>query len=186
MFYIYFFPAVWLCWLLYWKYEAGKSKKAVKKESSLLRLRRLAGLVVVALLFLLPGVPYLNGRFLPVGIGFFWLGAVITIAGLLYTVWARTHLGSNWSGSVTIKQDHSLIQTGPYAITRHPIYTGFITGIAGSAIALGEWRGLAAFALVVLGTWRKLRKEEEWLTEQFGEEYTQYMDRVKGLIPYIL
>jgi hypothetical protein len=71
----------------------------------------------------------------------FWLGAVVTIAGLLFAIWAREHLGSNWSRSVTIKQGHELITSGPYAVVRHPIYTGILTGFLSMAIAISQVRG---------------------------------------------
>ncbi|HXC97510.1 MAG TPA: isoprenylcysteine carboxylmethyltransferase family protein [Edaphobacter sp.] len=69
-------------------------------------------------------------------------GAVVTVVGLLFAVWARRHLGSNWSQAVTVKQGHELITTGPYALVRHPIYTGILTGFLGTAIALSQVRGI--------------------------------------------
>jgi len=116
----------------------------------------------------------------------FWVGAVVTTFGLLYTVWARLHLKSNWSGTVTIKADHELITTGPYAFTRHPIYTGLLLAFLGSAIADGEVRGALAFVIAFAALWRKLRLEEKWLTQQFGAVYSEYMQRVAALIPKIL
>ena len=67
------------------------------------------------------------------------------VVGLLFAVWAREHLGSNWSRSVTIKQGHELITTGPYAVVRHPIYTGILAGFLGTAIALSQVRGFYRF-----------------------------------------
>ena len=107
----------------------------------------------------------------PVGFLPFWLGAAVTIAGLLFAVWAREHLGRNWSRSVTIKQGHELITTGPYAVVRHPIYTGILTGFLGTAIALSQVRGFIGFVLIFLVLWLKLRTEEEWMRSQFGETY---------------
>jgi len=95
-------------------------------------------------------------------------GFVLAAAGLLFSVWARLHLGSNWSRAVTIKQDHELITSWPYAFVRHPIYTGLLLMFLGSALAEGEWRGLVALALVFAALWRKLKLEERWLGEHFG------------------
>ena len=78
----------------------------------------------------------------------YWLGLIMVAAGIAFAVWARHYLGRNWSGTVTVKQDHELIRSGPYRLVRHPIYTGLLLAILGTAVAFGEWRGLLAFALL--------------------------------------
>jgi len=103
---------------------------------------------------------------------------------MLFTVWARVHLGGNWSGIVTIKHDHELIANGPYAIVRHPIYTGLLVAFIGSAMARGEWRGVLAVLVAWLALWRKLRVEENWLAERFGQQYEAYRRRVPALVPF--
>ena len=110
----------------------------------------------------------------------------LTAAGLLFAVWARQYLGSNWSGTVSIKKDHQLITNGPYALVRHPIYTGVLLALVGSAMAIGEWRAVLAFALASLALWRKLRLEEDLMHQQFGETYQAYCRRVPALIPFVL
>ena len=70
--------------------------------------------------------------------------------GLAFAVWARVHLGRNWSGSVTVKEGHELIRTGPYAYVRHPIYTGLITAVLGTAIASGTVRALLGLVIIVV------------------------------------
>lgn len=109
----------------------------------------------------------------------------MTAGGLLFSVWGRRHLGRNWSRAVTVKQDHELITSGPYALVRHPIYTGLLLGILGSSVALGQWRGLLAFALVFIALLNKLRLEEQWMRAQFGETYVTYTRRVSALVPYL-
>ncbi len=116
----------------------------------------------------------------------FWLGAAITIAGLLFAVWARAYLGTNWSRSVTIKQGHELITTGPYAVVRHPIYTGILTGFLGMAIAISQVRGFIVLVLIFVAFWMKFRMEEQWMRSQFGETYATYARRTAALVPYIL
>jgi protein-S-isoprenylcysteine O-methyltransferase Ste14 len=128
----------------------------------------------------------LGARFLPAAGWVAPLGMVMTLAGLLFACWARHVLGSNWSAVVQLKQDHELIERGPYRHVRHPIYTGLLLAFLGTAVALGEWRGLLALAIVAVSFWRKLRLEERWLGEQFGAAYADYMRRVKALIPGIL
>jgi protein-S-isoprenylcysteine O-methyltransferase Ste14 len=122
----------------------------------------------------------------PAGLWPFWLGAAVTILGLLFAVWAREHLGRNWSRSVTIKQGHELITTGPYAVVRHPIYTGILAGFLGMAIALSQVRGFVAFVLIFLVLWIKLHMEEQWMRSQFGETYATYAHQTAALVPYLL
>jgi protein-S-isoprenylcysteine O-methyltransferase Ste14 len=87
---------------------------------------------------------------------------------------------------VTVKQDHELIVNGPYALVRHPIYTGLLLAFAGTGLARGEWRGVLAVVIVFLALWRKLRLEERWMQEQFGEQYRAYKHRVAALVPFVL
>jgi protein-S-isoprenylcysteine O-methyltransferase Ste14 len=82
--------------------------------------------------------------------------------------------------------NHELITTGPYALARHPIYTGLLLGFLGSAVARGEWRGLLAVALVFAALWHKLKLEEKWMRAQFGEPYEAYSRHVAALVPYII
>jgi protein-S-isoprenylcysteine O-methyltransferase Ste14 len=114
----------------------------------------------------------------------FWIGVVVNVMGLGFAIWERGYLGTNWSRSVTIKQDHKLITGGPYSLVRHPIYTGLLTGFMGTAIAMGQVRGLVAFALIFVMLWFKLRLEERWMRLQFGELYKQYAQQVPALVPF--
>jgi protein-S-isoprenylcysteine O-methyltransferase Ste14 len=186
--YNYFFAAVWIAFLLYWQIKSVGTKTTQRLEPAASRIvRSLVFLIAITLLSwpYIP-LPWLYRSFLPMGLLTFWLGAGVTVAGLLFAVWARAHLGTNWSRSVTIKQDHQLIVTGPYAIARHPIYTGILTGFLGSAIATTQIRGIIAFALVFLVLWFKLRMEEEWMRNQFGPTYEAYAKHVAALVPFVL
>jgi protein-S-isoprenylcysteine O-methyltransferase Ste14 len=113
-------------------------------------------------------------------------GMLMTLAGVLFACWARVVLGRNWSGVVQVKQDHELIERGPYRYVRHPIYTGLLLAFLGTAVAIGELRGFLAVVIVGVSFWRKLRLEERWMSEQFGTAYADYMRRVKALVPGIL
>ena len=93
--------------------------------------------------------------------------------------------GGNWSGTVTVKEDHELIRTGPYGIVRHPIYTGLLFAILGSTVAFGEWRGLLAFGLLTIAFLFKLRREERFMSESFPNDYARYRVEVPALIPFI-
>jgi protein-S-isoprenylcysteine O-methyltransferase Ste14 len=131
-------------------------------------------------------VPLLGQRFIPAADWTHAVAAIVMAAGLLFSVWARRHLGTNWSASVTIKQDHELVTSGPYRIVRHPIYTGLLIAFAGLAISIGEWRGVLALALAGYSFWRKLRLEERWMMERFGAAYQAYSHRTPALIPFLV
>jgi protein-S-isoprenylcysteine O-methyltransferase Ste14 len=186
-FYESFFPVVWIAFLLYWQIKAVHTKATLRLEPAASRiLRALAFLIVIALLSTnrIP-LPWLYRQLWPSGIWPFWVGAAFTVGGLLFAIWARVHLGRNWSRSVTIKQDHKLITTGPYALVRHPIYTGILAGFVGTAIAISQVRGVIVVALVFLVFWFKLRMEEEWMRSQFGETYAAYAHQTAALVPYL-
>jgi protein-S-isoprenylcysteine O-methyltransferase Ste14 len=87
---------------------------------------------------------------------------------------------------VQLKRGHELIVTGPYRWTRHPIYTGMLLALLGTALTVGEQRGWMGFGLVFAGLWFKLRHEEAWIRECFSVAYVEYMQRVKALIPGVL
>lgn len=181
-------PLLWSLWLAYWLIAARGGKTVRRRESVASRAAHIVPLAVAVLLLWLPHLPggVLEGRVLPRAPGTFYTGLAILAAGLAFTVWARIHLGRNWSGTVTLKNDHELIRSGPYAFARHPIYTGLLLGFIGSAIARGEWRGLLAVAIVFAALWRKLRLEERWLGEIFGAAYGRYRKEVSALIPGLL
>lgn len=113
------------------------------------------------------------------------VGFVITLAGIGFAIWARFALKGNWSSAITVKEDHELIQRGPYAIVRHPIYAGFSLAALGTAITVGELRGLIAVVLSVIAWRMKWGVEEVYMREQFGEKYTGYKRRVKAIVPGI-
>lgn len=95
-------------------------------------------------------------------------------------------LGANWSVAVQLKHEHELIERGPYRWMRHPIYSGLLLAFLGTAVLIGELRGLVALVIVAASFWYKLRLEEKWLGEQFGAAYVDYVRRVKALVPGLL
>jgi len=183
-----FFPVVWIAFLVYWNIKAADAKTTQRLDPRVSRLLRLLAYLIAILLLAIPRIPlpWLYVQVSPSGFWPFWLGAAVTVAGLLFAVWAREHLGRNWSRSVTIKADHELIATGPYAVVRHPIYTGTLAGFLGMAIAVSQVRGFLAFALIFLALWVKLRMEEKWMRSQFGETYAAYARKTAALVPYLI
>lgn len=187
-FYRLFFPVLWIAYIVYWRIAARSVKTNQRLESTPSQAIRTVAILVAVVLMVLPDIPipWLYRHFLPVGLACFWIGAAITVAGLLFSIWARVHIGQNWSSAVTIKQDHELITSGPYALVRHPIYTGLLLAFLGTAIALTQYRGLLALALVFFSLWFKLRLEEKWMRAQFGDTYIAYSRRTAALVPFLL
>jgi len=107
----------------------------------------------------------------------------VTFCGLAVTLWARTVLGGNWSGVPVIKEGHELIDRGPYAHVRHPIYSGILLMFLGLAIFLGTVNAFAVLILFFVVFHFKARKEETLLTAHFPDAYPQYKARTKALIP---
>ena len=178
-------PLLWLAWLLYWWLGAGRLKAVARRESRLQRTSHGVPLVLAVLLFVLPGhaLGALATPFIARSRASYGIGVALVALGLGYAVRARRHLGANWSGTVTLKQGHSLIRSGPYRHVRHPIYTGLLLAFAGSALALAQWRGLLALLLVTGSLWLKLRREERWLLQHFGDDYAEYRKTSWALLP---
>jgi protein-S-isoprenylcysteine O-methyltransferase Ste14 len=104
----------------------------------------------------------------------------------VFAIWARLILGRNWSGVITLKERHELIERGPYRVVRHPIYTGILAMIAGTAIALGYFGGFVGSLLVFVSFWVKLKREEDLMLKHFPAEYAAYQRRVKRIIPFLV
>ncbi len=135
--------------------------------------------------FLLPHLSIFRSvNFAPVNLILNIIGAILCIVGSIFLVWARQTLGKNWSQTVSAKQGHELVTSGPYRYVRHPMYAGGLIAAVGSAIVCG---GAFVFLLVILGTlflWR-VGAEEKLMTQQFPKEYPEYKKRTKALIPFV-
>jgi protein-S-isoprenylcysteine O-methyltransferase Ste14 len=182
------FAVLWLAWLGYWFIAALNVKRTQRRERFASLILNRVPLVIGALLLAFERQPlhWLSFRFLPLSQAFYWIGLFMLAAGLAFAVWARRYLGRNWSGIVTVKQEHELVRSGPYALVRHPIYTGLLLAILGTAVAIGEWRGLIAFVLITVGFVIKLRVEEKFMTETFGDQNARYRAEVPALIPFLI
>jgi protein-S-isoprenylcysteine O-methyltransferase Ste14 len=176
---------VWLAWIIYWFGSAWGTRRTVRREPF---VQRLSTIVVMVLAVGLLGLVderfgFLGQRFVPDSESVRRVGLVLTLAGLAFTVWARIHLGQFWSARVGLKEDHELIQSGPYAWVRHPIYSGILVAVIGSAVVAGDYRALLAVVLVWVGLSLKARREEKLLSEHFGEAFVQYRQRTGALVP---
>ena len=115
-----------------------------------------------------------------------WALVALIAAGFAFCWWARLHLGKLWSSSVTRKEGHRVIDTGPYRLVRHPIYTGIILASAGLAAIGATALGIAGFLLSSAGFWIKARLEERFLSEELGAEaYAAYKARTPMLVPFL-
>jgi protein-S-isoprenylcysteine O-methyltransferase Ste14 len=181
----------WSVFAAYWLWSARNVKHVARAEPWVLRFGKywLPLLVAGALIFgpgELVGRTWLREQFVPHSPLVWSIGLALAIIGVAFAIWARVILGRNWSSVVQVKQDHELIQQGPYAVVRHPIYTGLLLAFLGSAIIAGDVRGLVGVAIVFASFWIKLRLEERWMGEQFGQAYADYRRRTKALIPGLL
>jgi protein-S-isoprenylcysteine O-methyltransferase Ste14 len=184
----FFYPIVcdfWMLLCLYWLISALRMK-AVKSREAL--GRRLAYVVPLAAgLWLLfnhrAHYGWLGTRFLSDTAALALAGVALTAAGVALAMWARYTLGENWSAAVSIRQDHELIQKGPYRTIRHPIYTGMLLGLLGTVLVVGEVRGILGFAIVCAGFYRKARKEEAFLSGEFGPGFAAHAKQTGMFFP---
>jgi len=178
--------ALWVLFWLSWYAAAGWSARTEKrvgvKGELAYRLLLIAGALAL--------IPRAHGyagplRLWRVTLDQAWACAALIAVGLSFSWWARIHLGKLWSGWITRKADHHVVDTGPYGIVRHPIYTGLLLAIYATAGAKGTVLGLLGALLVTLGLWMKARLEETWLREELGPgAYDDYRKRVPMLVPF--
>jgi protein-S-isoprenylcysteine O-methyltransferase Ste14 len=181
----YLIEGPWLIFVGYWVASALKTRRIVSRESSASRFGFLfLEILGFALLFSgLAEVGVLGHRVVHRTYALALAGVALTWVGLAIALWARWHLGQYWSARITLKEDHKLIRTGPYAHIRHPIYSGIIAAALGGAMAIDKWRCVAGVALIVLGYCMKARKEESLLAAQFGEAFKEHCRQTGFLFP---
>jgi len=173
--------AGWSLFSLYWDAAAKSAAPAKSTES---RPSRVFHVFLVNVALLLEFVPVRGfGRFLPAYSFIMAAGVMVQAIGTFLAVWARRHLGRNWSGAIAIKVEHQLIRSGPYRLLRHPIYTGLLAMYIGPAIVTGEWHALIGVAMAAFAYWRKIRLEEATLEVAFGPDYEAYRRGTWALVP---
>lgn len=178
---------LWFILLVVWIVGAFTGKRVTRREGLGTRVVQLViGFAGFSLLFdRALGVGFLGWQFWKPNSAVSWTGVALTALGVAVAFWARFTLGRNWSGTVTVKEDHELIVRGPYRFVRHPIYTGFSLAALGSALAADRVRGFLAVILIVLAWRLKWAVEERFMLEEFGDRYAEYRRRVSALIPGI-
>lgn len=179
------------CWgifILVWLLAAISTKRTVYRENRGQRLRYMVPIVVGCwLLFRDKRLAYpFNLRIIPHTGVLLLAAAVLCVFGLGFCFWARAILGRNWSGTVTLKENHELIVRGPYRLVRHPIYTGLLAMVVATAIQQGYLGGIIGFLLIFVSFWIKSGHEEKVMAKQFPDQYPAYRGRVKRIIPLVL
>ncbi len=177
----YFFAAYWaITWL--------RVKRTKTAEPLVDRLTTLGPMVLAFLLLFSRSLRIwpLQLRFLPDDDWIARSGIALTSVGVAVAIWARYCLGQYWSARVTLKEGHRLIRSGPYASVRHPIYTGMLLAAIGTALVIGEWRGVLAVVVIWTAHSRKALREERLMTAEFGDEYAAYRQNTGSLLPRFL
>lgn len=180
--------ALWMLFGLYWLALALKRKRTKQRESFLQRLGYTLPLWVAFVLLLRHEAHYgwLGARFLPDSPAAGWTGALLTAVGVGMAFWARWHLGANWSANVTLKEGHELIRTGPYRTIRHPIYTGILLALLGTAVGVGEIRALLAVGIAWGSFYIKARREESFLAQEFDAGLAEHIKHTGMFLPRMM
>jgi len=176
--------ALWIVFSVYWGIASRNAAPTQNSESSASTIFHQAVLAIALVLLVLP-VPGMMARFVPATSLVTVIGAGIQAGFLLLAVWARRHLGRNWSAEVRIAVDHRLVRTGPYRFLRHPIYTAMLGMFLGTAIAIGQVHSLVALIILAVAYWRKTRLEEAILLKTFGGDYDSYRRDTWALVPLV-
>lgn len=173
---------LWLLFSIYWSIASKDRAPDQSSESFWSRQWHLL-IVNAALLLLILPIPGLTLRWLPESVWLAAAGLAVQSASGLLAVWARRHLGSNWSGEVRIAAGHQLVRSGPYRFVRHPIYTAVLGMYCGTMLVSGQIHAPMALALVTAAYWRKIRLEEQALNASFGQDHEVYRESTWALIP---
>jgi protein-S-isoprenylcysteine O-methyltransferase Ste14 len=178
---------IWIAWLISWIvasfWSSPMQKRVATSETWTYRAAIITGSILL--------MPWTAGllaerRIWDVDYKGAYALAGVMLAGLLLTWWARLHLGRLWSSAITRKKDHRIIDTGPYALVRHPIYSGLITALLATSAVEATVTALLGVVLIAFGLWLKARSEECFLAAELGQEaYRGYCRRVPMLVPFL-
>lgn len=176
---------LWIAFSVYWGIASRNSARTKSSESKKSTIFHQLALNLAIILLFAP-LPGLKGWFLPERFHFLVVvGAIIQAGFIALAIWARRHLGRNWSGAVRIAEDHQLIRTGPYRLLRHPIYTAMLGMFLGTAVASSQFHALLGLAILILAYLRKTRLEENALRQTFGSDWLAYRRQTWALVPLL-
>ncbi|HLH46654.1 MAG TPA: isoprenylcysteine carboxylmethyltransferase family protein [Acidimicrobiales bacterium] len=172
---------VWIAFWIYWLAASAGTKSGRSRWGRFVGFR--VAVVIVAVVLVrakaFKGATVNHDLWLGV------VGFVVFLCGLAVAVWARRYLGSNWGMPMSEKDDPELVTSGPYHLIRHPIYSGIILGMVGTAVAI-TWYWLIAVAVIGGYFIYSAVVEERHMTEVFPDSYPAYKHSSKMLIPFIL
>lgn len=176
---------LWIAFFVIWMIWAIGAKPTQIHEGISSRLSYMVLTIAAFWVMFSSDVPreWLRVRIFPSTLWVDAVGIFVTLAGLAFAVWARAYLGGNWSSSVTVKVNHQLIRSGPYRWVRHPIYSGMILAMLGTALVRAQVRGLVAVVLLYMGFKIKSKIEEQAMTTTFGAEYAEYSRSTGAIVP---
>jgi len=181
------FEVIWIVWFLSWiaaSFCASRTEKlAATRETRIYRAAIFTGVVLMT-----PWAAQVIGekRIWEVSNDVTCALIVVMCLGVLLTWFARIYLGRLWSSAITRKERHRVVDTGPYAFVRHPIYMGIITAVVATAVIEATLAALGGATLICSGLWLKARAEERFLTVELGpDDYRSYCRRVPMLIPFL-
>lgn len=180
------FGVMWLCWLISWWVASIWASRAARRppvrQEATYRVLTIAGAVLMFLQFPRRGQPILF--WLP-PVWLDWLLLLVALCGIGFAWWARIHLGTLWSARVTRKDDHRIVDTGPYGIVRHPIYTGILIALYATALSFPGPFNVAGVVVLTIAFVVKARLEERFLEQELGvEAYAAYRHRIPMLVPF--
>jgi protein-S-isoprenylcysteine O-methyltransferase Ste14 len=178
---------LWLLICAVWLGSLPFVKRTIHRQSGSSRWPQTTLFIVgIYLIFRsLPTSTWLDQPILTVTLPIAFAGFCIVLCGVGFSIWARITLGENWSGTPTIKQDHALIQRGPYRIVRHPIYTGLLIALFGSALQHSLLRSFLGVIICAVALWLKIAVEEQFMVHLFGDQYVHYRKNVSALVPFL-
>jgi protein-S-isoprenylcysteine O-methyltransferase Ste14 len=183
--YTYLIELPWITFLVYWLIASFKTRATEKTELFASRYGVMLLMILGYYCLFGHGTPIaiLQTRFVPKTEAILVLGGILAYLGIAFAIWARYHLAENWSARVTIKVGHELVRSGPYSHFRHPIYSGILLAMLGTATAIGELRGLLGVCFVLVAFSIKARKEEAMLIAQFGSAFEEHRRHTGFLLP---
>ncbi len=179
----------WLTFIVYWFLSSFGVKRTIRPSGVNGPLFRIGLTIFIFIILYIPAVqtflirvdrllaPYFNTATETIG-------ALLCVLGVSLAIWARRHLGRNWGMPMSLKENRELVVSGPYTLIRHPIYTGMLCTLFGTALVNGIF-WLVPFVIISIYFIYSARVEEGIMTREFPTEYPLYKVRTKMLIPFI-
>jgi protein-S-isoprenylcysteine O-methyltransferase Ste14 len=177
---------LWIAFWISWAAAASWSNSTIKRATMQEELKHRIPLIASFVLLAVPAHGYRGWmRLWQPDMPEAWIVVVLIAVGLGFAWWARLHLGRLWSATITRKEGHHVVDTGPYRLVRHPIYTGILFAVYATAAVKGTMLGIAGAVLATWSLWLKARLEERFLRAELGEPYVEYCKRTPMLLPFV-